>query len=332
MVLISLAESLAGRPPFRREHAPLLGRQRCVPGSDCVRIRRAWQRHERPVPLGQKSLPQHAPYAGRTHRHDVCVEHHERQPAVALQRVLQMKADDGPLLPILQPEAAGNPAVVLVHLPVAFPPVVELAGGDVEPPMNRPAPISVFSDQRRRKSTCGTQLPVRVPQCLSLARRSPPSTRPEPRPSSGCSFAGMQSVPGQRNGRLAVARVPLHRTTSRWAPSPGSAASEWRPSLPARIASVASSCVLSISSMGERLLHFQLNRNNRRAGPTAGRFCSTGFSPTSSFMNPEEFPSDSGRAPWKAERSAYSKATLRQAVRLGGRVENRSVYLHLADG
>src|SRR6478672_13750575 len=44
-----------------------------------------------------------------------------------------MKADDGLLLPILQPEVAGNPAVVLVHLPVAFPPVVELAGGDVEP-------------------------------------------------------------------------------------------------------------------------------------------------------------------------------------------------------
>src|SRR5215471_20460995 len=44
-----------------------------------------------------------------------------------------MKADDGLLLPILQPEVAGNPAVVLVHLPVAVPPVVELAGGDVEP-------------------------------------------------------------------------------------------------------------------------------------------------------------------------------------------------------
>src|SRR5215475_14251102 len=91
------------------------------------------------VPLRQKScLPQDAPYAGRTHRHDVCVEHHERQPAVALQRVLQMKANDGLLLPILQPEVAGNPAVVLVHLPVAFPPVVELAGGDVEPPDEPP--------------------------------------------------------------------------------------------------------------------------------------------------------------------------------------------------
>src|SRR6266567_7433893 len=44
-----------------------------------------------------------------------------------------MEPDDGLLLPILQPEIAGNPAVVLVRLAVAFPPIVELAGGDVEP-------------------------------------------------------------------------------------------------------------------------------------------------------------------------------------------------------
>src|SRR6476620_10545207 len=49
-----------------------------------------------------------------------------------------MKPDDGLLLPILQPEVAGNPTVVLVHLPVAFPPVVELAGGDVKPPNEPP--------------------------------------------------------------------------------------------------------------------------------------------------------------------------------------------------
>jgi hypothetical protein len=49
-----------------------------------------------------------------------------------------MKADDGLLPPILQPEVAGNPAVVLVHLTVAFPPVVELASGDVEPPNEPP--------------------------------------------------------------------------------------------------------------------------------------------------------------------------------------------------
>jgi hypothetical protein len=45
------------------------------------------------------------------------------------------------------PVIAGNPAVVLVHLPVALLAVMS------SHPMNRPAPISVFSDQRRTKST-----------------------------------------------------------------------------------------------------------------------------------------------------------------------------------
>src|SRR5262249_7739727 len=69
---------------------------------------------------------------------DAGIQHHERQSPVVLQRVRQVETDDGPLLPILQPEVAGNPAVVLVHLPVAFPPVVELAGDDVEPPNEPP--------------------------------------------------------------------------------------------------------------------------------------------------------------------------------------------------
>src|SRR5215831_2104575 len=43
--------------------------------------------------------------------------------------------------------------------------------------------------------------------------------------------------------------------------SPAAAASGWRPSLPACSASVAFSCVLSFTLLGERLLHFQLNRN-----------------------------------------------------------------------
>src|SRR5689334_20508171 len=49
-----------------------------------------------------------------------------------------MKADDGLLLPILQPKITGHPAVVLIHLPVALPPVVELAGSDAEPPNEPP--------------------------------------------------------------------------------------------------------------------------------------------------------------------------------------------------
>jgi hypothetical protein len=83
------------------------------------------------VPLRQQSgLAENPPDAGRTER-NAGVQHHGCQPPVAFQRVLQMEASDGLLLPILQPEIAGNPAVVLVDLAVAFPPVVELAGGDV---------------------------------------------------------------------------------------------------------------------------------------------------------------------------------------------------------
>src|SRR5689334_1335858 len=59
--------------------------------------------------------------------------------------------------------------------------------------MNRPALISVFSDQRRTKSTTwsrvsrGTQTPVRVPQAFFLGPRARPSVRPGPRPWSGSS-------------------------------------------------------------------------------------------------------------------------------------------------
>src|SRR6476620_3228442 len=94
-----------------------------------------------------------------------------------------MKPDDGLLLPILQPEVAGNPAVVLVHLPVAFPPVVELAGGDVEPPneppgtdlgLLRPAPDKIHELIPRimRNPDAGQS----YPQCLFLARRAPPAS------------------------------------------------------------------------------------------------------------------------------------------------------------
>src|ERR1035438_8323958 len=65
--------------------------------------------------------------------------------------------------PIPQPEITGNPAVVLVHLGVAVPPVVELTGGDVEPPdeptgadlgLLRPAPDEIH-DQKTRPRSAG---------------------------------------------------------------------------------------------------------------------------------------------------------------------------------
>ena len=73
------------------------------------------------------------PNARRTDGHNVSVEHHERQPPIALQRVLQMKPDDCFFLPRLQPEITGNPTVVLVDASVPLPPVIELAGGYAQP-------------------------------------------------------------------------------------------------------------------------------------------------------------------------------------------------------
>src|ERR1022692_4079112 len=72
--------------------------------------------------------------------------------------------------------------------------------------MNRPAPISVFSDQRRTKSTiwsrvsCGTQTPVRVPQLFFLGPHVPPSVRPKPHPSCGSSSPDARFVPVRADG------------------------------------------------------------------------------------------------------------------------------------
>src|SRR5262245_37039192 len=77
-------------------------------------------------------------------------------------------------------------------------------------------------------------------------------------------------------------------TASRWAPCPANVASEWRPSLPARSASVASSCVLSFTLLRERLFHFQLNRNRAQKRSKPQRMQSHRSS-KSNGINPQEF-------------------------------------------
>src|ERR1700735_5242283 len=81
----------------------------------------------------QSRLLQHSPYARRAHCHHLRIHHHERQSPIAFQRILQMEADDGFLLPWLQPEITRNPTVVLIHFPVARSPVVELAVANAQP-------------------------------------------------------------------------------------------------------------------------------------------------------------------------------------------------------
>src|SRR5271157_5297808 len=157
--------------------------------------------------------------------------------------------------------------------------------------MNRPTPISVFSDQRRTKSitwsraSCGTQLPVKVPQDFFLARYAPPSTRPGPRPWSAPSSPRTQSVsasppPGggdapeperqplrsrrtpSASGRTPSAAGPLPHTSPRPEPCPKGGASEWPPSpLPCN-AFVPFSYVRSAILTDERFLHFQLRQDS----------------------------------------------------------------------
>jgi hypothetical protein len=84
-------------------------------------------------PGKQSCFVQHPPNARRTDRHNVGVQHHEGQPPIAFHRILQVESDDRFLLPLLQPEIAGNPPVVLVDAPVALPPVIEFAGRYSQP-------------------------------------------------------------------------------------------------------------------------------------------------------------------------------------------------------
>src|ERR1017187_7405488 len=156
--------------------------------------------------------------------------------------------------------------------------------------MNRPAPISVFSDQHRTKSTtrsrtsCGTHTWVRAPQDFFLKRCARPSTRPTPRPWSGSSFPGMRFVvvrlggPGgpclgrrQRrsrrtlfaSGRIPLAATPVPHTDRKSALCPTSAVSGWQPSLLRCSAFSVFPCVLSVILTEERPLQFQLRQDSQ---------------------------------------------------------------------
>src|ERR1019366_1540388 len=167
--------------------------------------------------------------------------------------------------------------------------------------MNRPTPISVFSDQHRTKSTtrsrtsCGTHTWVRAPQDFFLKRCARPSTRPTPRPWSGSSFPGMRFVvvrlggPGgpclgrrQRrsrrtlfaSGRIPLAATPVPHTDRKSALCPTSAVSGWQPSLLRCSAFSVFPCVLSVILTEERPLQFQLRQDKR----FIGRSCAWGRS------------------------------------------------------
>ena len=70
--------------------------------------------------------------------HNISIEHHEGEPAVALQRILVVKVDDRLLFPGLQPEITENVAVVLVLFPVAFLPGGVFTRRDAQPEKKDP--------------------------------------------------------------------------------------------------------------------------------------------------------------------------------------------------
>ena len=87
----------------------------------------------RRVPIEPARALQHAIDARGTDRHHVIVEHHEGQPAIAIQGMLRVVVEDRPGFPILKPTIAWHLAVVLVGLAVTLLPLVELARAQFQP-------------------------------------------------------------------------------------------------------------------------------------------------------------------------------------------------------
>jgi len=86
------------------------------------------------IPSFQKSgFGKHAPCAGRADSNKITVQHHKREPPVALQGVLQVKVNDGLPLPLLQPEIPGDEGVMFVDFPTTLNPAVEFTFTDGQP-------------------------------------------------------------------------------------------------------------------------------------------------------------------------------------------------------
>src|SRR5579872_6129237 len=87
----------------------------------------------RPAPIKPAGVFEHAVGAGGTDGHGVIVQHHERQPPVAFQRMAVVEVKNGLFFPVLEPGIARDLAVVFIDFAVALLPVVELAGAQREP-------------------------------------------------------------------------------------------------------------------------------------------------------------------------------------------------------
>src|SRR6185437_10547837 len=90
-------------------------------------------RRRQPTSIEAPRVPEHAVGTGGTDGDDIIVEHHERQPPIAFQRMAVLVVQDDLFLPALQPRVAGDLSIVLVDLPVPLLPSMELAGPERQP-------------------------------------------------------------------------------------------------------------------------------------------------------------------------------------------------------
>src|SRR5882762_3196772 len=201
-----------------------------------------------------------------------------------------MEANDGFLLPRLQPEIPGNPPIVLIHSPVALAPVVELAGPNAQPLRESPdADLGLLrptSDKIHHliPRIMRHQFLVKAPQDFFLARCARPSVRPGLRPWSALSSPRTRSVsasprpdewvvPSLGRQRLRFQRTPSASDTRRWVvvhfphtdrkPGPclKDGVAEWPPFLQRCSACALFSYVRSVILTDERSLQFQLRQD-----------------------------------------------------------------------
>jgi hypothetical protein len=76
---------------------------------------------------------EHPVHRRRADRHHVVIQHHERQPAIAFQRMAVVIVQDRLPFPVFQPVIARHRAVVFVGLTVALLPLMELARPQLQP-------------------------------------------------------------------------------------------------------------------------------------------------------------------------------------------------------
>ena len=83
-------------------------------------------------PSSQSGVAEDAVDARGAEGDDVGIEHPESEAPVALRGMTGVEFEEGRLLPRFVPPVAGDQGVVLVGQATARPPIVELAGGDLE--------------------------------------------------------------------------------------------------------------------------------------------------------------------------------------------------------